>query len=483
MELVALVALPLLAGLVAFLLRPDPPRRVLLVAVAMVHAAFAVFLAWAFGTWHGPFIGLGGWLALDRPGLLVLISTDVVFSAAAWATLGYLRARATSPGHASEAIFTGSMLLFLATMSLMVISQNFGVMWVALEASTLASAPLIYFHRNARSLEATWKYLLVCSVGIALALLGNFFLAIANTHSGSDATTLTVSNLVARGPELAGPWLKAAFLFLVVGYGTKMGLVPMHTWLPDAHSEAPSVVSALLSGALLNCAFLGILRVVEVCHAAGLADFTSQVLRGFGILSMGIAAVFIYRQRDFKRMLAYSSVEHMGILALASGLGSLGLFAALWHALNHALTKTMLFLVSGDILEGYGTKKAADVQGLLRGRPLTGVLWLVGLFAITGMPPFPTFGSEMMVLRAALETAHPWIAAIFLVILGIVFVAMTATMLPMAHGESPVEGPRPVRGRLGPPLFLALTLIAMGLYLPPSFTTWLHEGARLLGGT
>jgi hydrogenase-4 component F len=328
---------------------------------------------------------------------------------------------------------------------------------------------------------------MICSVGIGLALLGNFFLAVAASSSLGGSALLSIRVLCERASTLHTPWLKAAFIFLLVGYGTKMGLAPLHTWLPDAHSEAPSVVSALLSGALLNCAFVGILRVFQICSAAGLAGYAQGFFVAFGLLSIALAAAFLFAQRDYKRLLAYSSVEHMGILALGLGIGGTAAFGALLHAVNHSLTKAMLFLLAGNILAAYRTKTAQDVRGVLRRIPVTGVLWLAGLFAITGSPPFGTFVSELLILRGAMEQGRFVIAALYLGLLSVIFIGMASTMARMAQGEaSPVpEGAAPVReGRLaiGPPLALALAVLLLGVYLPPSLDAVLHRAAQALGG-
>src|SRR5579859_5784986 len=313
--LLALILVPTLAGLAMPLVRPALARRILLVAAAVAHVLMTggVALRWP----SKPESILSGWLALDALGRLFLGITSVLFLAASVYGVGYLDREAhTGPkqsflegkwfANQPEALFLGCLLLFLGAMTAVTLSQHMGAMWVAVEATTLVSAPLIYFHKHHRSLEATWKYVLICSVGIALALLGNFALAAALPRGGEGETSLVLTNILGKAGKLNLMWVKTAMLFLIVGYGTKMGLAPMHTWLPDAHSEAPSMVSALLSGALLNCAFLGILRAHQVCVAAGLGAFAGQVLVGFGLLSMAVAAVFIIGQVDFKRMLAYS---------------------------------------------------------------------------------------------------------------------------------------------------------------------------------
>jgi len=485
-----LVLIPTAAGAAAFAIGDDRRRRALLLATAVAHAA-AVAATWV----QAPAPLFGGWLVLDAPGRLFLSLATAVFLAAAVHAASYLpRMRPEPRGDESddllfrtapEAVFTGCLLLFLASMTLICASGHFGLLWVAVEGSTLASAPLIYYHRNSRSLEATWKYLMVCSVGVALALLGNFFLAVAAGFGGAPPSVL-LSDLLSRGPGLQALWLKAAFLFFLVGYGTKMGLAPLHNWLPDAHSESPSLVSALLSGALLNCAFLGILRALQVCEAAGLGDFARQLLVVFGLLSVALAAVFILRQADYKRMLAYSSVEHMGILALGVGLGGAAVFGAMLHAVNHSLTKAMLFLVAGNILAAYQTKSTHSVRGVLRVLPASGALWVAGFLAITGTPPFGPFLSEFTIFRAAIDQGHTATAVVYVALLALVFVGMAGVVLRMAQGTpSPAAPNAPVRESwpsLGPPVVLAGLILLLGMYIPAPLRHLLQEAARTLGG-
>jgi hydrogenase-4 component F len=488
MTLFALVAAPALGAIGAFFTQGDRPRRVLLLLVALAHAS-VVAATWVVP----PGASAGGWFELDRLGQLFLSITSALFAAAALYAVGYLQResrvarRDFAEGllftNAPEATFTACLLFFLAAMTLVAVSQAFGVLWVAIEATTLASAPLIYFHRHHRSLEAAWKYLLICSVGIALALLGNFFLAVAASGHAGTRVPMVVGDLVRGAPHLHPAWLQAALLLLLVGYGTKMGLAPLHTWLPDAHSEAPSVVSALLSGALLNCAFLGILRVQQVCAAAGHAAFGQELFVVFGLVSMGVAAAFIVGQADFKRLLAYSSVEHMGILILGIGLGGAACFGALLHAVNHSLTKAMLFLVAGNILAAYRSKSAADVRGLLRVLPVSGVLWVAGIFAITGSPPFGPFLSEFTILKGALDGGRPLVASAYLLLLAVIFVGMISAALRMAQGAAGDQSTRAAEPALSiaPPALLAAAVLMLGVYVPPALQAAIAEAARLLG--
>lgn len=487
--LLALVLVPTLIGFAAFFIRGDGFRRALLVLTAGLHAALVV------ATWVTlPPPVLDGWLSLDALGRVFLSITSVLFFATAVYGLSYLR-RERHATHtdfeegflfadASEARFTGCLLLFLTAMTLVTISQHFGVLWVAIEATTLASAPLIFFHRHHRSLEATWKYLLICSVGIALALLGVFFLAIAAEQPDGSSLPLVVPILVRDAARLHEAWLKAAFVFVLVGYGAKMGLAPLHTWLPDAHSEAPSMVSALLSGALLNCAFLGILRVQQICAAAGDAVFGQELLLGFGLLSMAVAAVFLQGQMDYKRLLAYSSVDHVGILALGVGLGGSGAFGTLLHAVNHSLTKAMLFLVAGNILTAYQSKSTSEVRGVLRVLPVSGSLWVAGFLAITGSPPFGPFLSEFTILKAALDQGRSGVAITYLVLLAVIFVGMATSMLAMAQGT---PGKNRWRGSedeslltVASPAVLGALVLLLGVYVPPLLRHSLQEAAQML---
>lgn len=493
MQEAALILIPAAAGGAAFAVKSDLLRRMLVVAAALVHSLLTVS-AWmhpeAFADPPDP----ASWLALDATGLLFLSIVSLLFLVAAFYTVGYL-GREHDESHqdvvegfyfrnAPEAVFAGCLLLFLASMTLVTLCQHFGLLWVAVEATTLVSAPLIYFHRQHRSLEATWKYLLICSVGIALALLGNFLLAVSAT-TGAEYLPLVVGSLVERAGSLDPLWLKAAFVFLLVGYGTKMGLAPMHTWLPDAHSEAPSSVSALLSGALLNCAFLGILRAHQVCVAAGFGDFTRELFVGFGLLSMAVAGIFIVGQADFKRMLAYSSVEHMGVLALGVGLGKNGTFGMLLHAVNHSVTKAMLFLLAGNILGVFKTKQSAAIRGMGRVIPWTSALWIIGFLAITGSPPFGVFISEFTILKAALDQGRGAIAAVYLALLILIFIGMATIVLNMVQGERtaprdflPTETP----SMIVPPALLGLLALLLGLYIPPALNELLNRAALALGG-
>ncbi len=488
--LLALLLVPTLAGALAFASPSDRRQRAILVGAASAQMALVIA---SLARTPGP--ALGGWLQADSIGLLFLTITCVLFLMASVYAVGYLgqEIQTTRPdwvsgslfSNAPERVFVGCMLLFLSAMTLVTISHHLGLLWVGVEATTLASAPLIYFHRHHRSLEATWKYLLICSVGIALALLGTFFLAVAASSGSGTPIPLVLEDLIASGGQLHAEWLKAAFLLFLVGYGTKMGMAPFHTWLPDAHSEAPSLVSALMSGALLNCAFVGILRAYQIAIAAGQGAFVQELLIGFGLVSMAVAAVFIIRQADYKRMLAYSSVEHMGILSLGVGIGGAATFGAMFHAVNHSLAKALLFLVAGNVLALYRTTATRSVRGMLRLLPISGPLWVIGFLAITGSPPFGSFLSEFTILQASFTTGHVVVAVLYLGLLTVVFIGMATVMLRMAQGEpwlDPTSRTREAVLAVLPPALLALAVLLLGVYVPPGLDSALQSAAGLLGG-
>jgi len=357
---------------------------------------------------------------------LLLLMTPVLFVADLVQSVFYLRQADPQEGgdHLSHTVFYASFVVFFAAMMFALLANSLPLMWVAIELTTLVSAPLIAYHRTKESLEAMWKYLLICSIGIGLALFGTMLVMHAQVTGNLN-------------------WFKAGFAFVLAGYGTKTGLAPFHSWLPDAHSEAPAPVSALLSGALLNCSFFAIVRFREVMPVE-VSAFCDWALLSLGILSVATAAVFMVRQTDYKRLLAYSSVEHMGLATIlyATLPESYGivLFA---HIAAHSFTKTSLFLTAGNLLLAFGTRSIAAVKGL--GVTLKGhtVLWIVGFLCICGMPPSVLFLTELGLVL----TAPIWLASTILILLFIIFAAMMKVALSMTMGE-PVSKPVPLSCRL-----------------------------------
>jgi hydrogenase-4 component F len=472
-----LIVVPLIGALAALLLSSDRWRPRVVAGVAVIHLALSAVVI-ANGETGSP----SEWLRFDALGRLVLLIVSTLFCICALYCIGYLRLRAERPNR----IFCTALLFFLAMTSLVALAQQLTILWVAMEATTLATAALLYFNQNRRSLEATWKYLMIGSVGIALALLGTLFLAYG-ARLGIGEPTLLFPDLVRLATRLPAPWVRTAFVFLLVGYGTKMGLAPLHTWKPDAYGEAPGVVGALLAGGMTTCAFLALLRVYRITDAAGQGVFARELLVVFGLLSMATAAAFMVGQRDFKRLLAYSSVEHMGILVLGIGIGGAGIFAALLHTVNNALTKGVLFLAAGNIHRAFKSKRLEDVTGALRRLPLSAGLFLAGFFAITGSPPFGPFVSELAVLTAAMDAHRYVVCALYLILLAVIFIGMGGTVLAVVQGVPPedAEG-RSFRESAFKtvPIIVSLALVVMmGVWIPQWVSTLLHAAARQLGGS
>ena len=463
------ILLPFVGALVAYALRSDRRRPTVLVATALGHLVVAAAILG--GLVPAPD---GNWLWLDPPGRVVLGLVSVLFFGCAVYAHGYLRFRAGRPNR----VFVASVMGLAGSLTVAICARHVGLMWVAIEASALVAAPLIYFNHNPRSIEATWKYLMVGSVGVAIALLGTFFLAYAALHAGGGSLRFDDLGLVA--PRLSVPWLKASFVLLLVGYGTKMGLAPMHAWKPDAYGEAPGLAGALFAGGVTSTAFLAILRVLHVVNAAGLGAYASRLLLLLGLLSMAVAGALMVGQSDFKRMLAYSSVEHMGILAIGVGIGGLGAFGAMLHVLCNGLTKGVLFLSAGNLHRGYGSKVAGEVTGALRGMPFSGTMFLLGFFAITGAPPFGPFLSELSIARAAFASGHAAIGGLFLGFLMVVFLGMGATVLKVTLGEAvPPLTPWRDRGATSVPILGFMTMVlALGVFIPGGLQSLLWDAVR-----
>lgn len=359
--------------------------------------------------------------------------------------------------------------LFTLTMLFAVTSNNVGFMWIAIEATTITSAMLIPLHVTKASVEASWKYILIGSVGIALAFAGTvlgYFDFVSLVGRQEDALNWTV--LMASAPRLHPQVIQLAFVFILIGYGTKAGLAPMHTWLPDAHSEAPAASSAMMSGVLLAVALYAIIRWEAVVNAAVGTKFTDDLYVAMGLLSLAIGSFSLVIQRNYKRMLAYSSIEHIGLICVGLALGPLGMFAAMLHLLNHALAKSTTFLLAGRVLHRYQTTEISRVSGLLKTMPWTGALFAVGVLAVIGLPPFGLFMSEFALFRAGFAAGRPWLMGLVLALLTVAFVSMIGHLNRMLYGPPP-EGVTVGERRPWPlvPLGLCVTaLVVLGLTLP-----------------
>lgn len=425
--------------------------------------------------------------------VMVMLVASVSFLASLY-SVGYWeeQAKELEPGRTLKGYYV-LFNLFVASMLVVCTVDNLGILWVALEATTLASAFLVGYYNRAASLQAAWRYLIICSVGISFALIGVILAYASAVHAtGLDqGAALSWSYLMSVADRLDATTLKLAFVFAVIGFGTKAGLVPMHGWLPDAHGEAPTPVSALLSGVLVKCALYAIIRFTMLVNEGIGSHYAGPILLAFGLMSVGIAAPYILAQTHFKRLLGYSSIEHVGIIAIGLGFASqLGVYAALLHMWNHAMTKSLLFFLSGSLSVRYGTMSMSEMRGPVGVTAGTSIALLIGTLALSGAPPFSVFVSEFLILTAGVQAGRWLPVALLVAVLVIVFAAMVQHLIPIALASPPATGqqePRPLRSQLDPWTAWALILpivllVTMSWGLPNPFSAVLVEASRLVTG-
>ena len=481
MMLLSLLLIPLAAvGLIAMTRRRAVIELLHAVAAMATLGAGAVVAA---KVWNAAVLtAIGDLFRVDALSALMVAIITFLGAIAALYAVGYIRAQLDETQLSRVRLFFALFHLFVFTMLVAVTTDNLGIMWIAIEGTTLATVFLVNLHQTRTSLEAAYKYLILSSVGIALAFIGTALVYYAGAAKAGEIA-VNWSALRAAAGSLNSEVVRLAFVFIVIGYGTKAGLAPMHTWLPDAHSEAPAPISALMSGVLLNVGLYAMMRFKAVVDAAVGHEFSARLLIGVGLLSLAVAAAFLVRQRNYKRMLAYSSVEHVGIICLGLGFGGYwAVFGALLHVVNHALAKSLLFILSGNILLKYHTAEIRDVRGLLDAAPWTGALFLTATIALIGLPPFAPFMSEFIIFRAGLES-YPWAAGTGVILLVVVFGGMLASVNQMLYGAPPADLPRgdALRVWLVPLAGNFALLLLLGLTLPSPFVAALQQVLKVLG--
>lgn len=482
MLLAYLIATPFLAALFVFSLRPAQSRlieRAVQVA-ALVGLVLCINILTTFES--GATFVVGKYLALDALSLFLSLIISSVGCVVAFYAIGYLRQEVKKNiiGPRRVKQFFVLFELFLFAMLVAANAANPVLMWIAIEATTLSTAFLISFYNKPTATEAAWKYLIINSLGLLIGFLGTL-LFLALPEGGSGGSIMTWADLRAVAPGFHPIVVKVAFLFVLVGYGTKVGLVPMHTWLPDAHGKAPSPISALLSGVLLNVALVSVLRFKGLTDLSIGSGFSSMLLMYFGLASIILAALIIFTQRSYKRLLAYSSIEHMGIIVLGIGFGGIGTLAALFHILYHSLSKVLLFLASGNILLRYGSTKFEHVSGVMKALPITGALFLAGFLAISGLPPFGMFFSKFLILSAGAES-HLGIMVVALVALSVAFYGFFRHVSPMLFGPltEGVERGEAQVSTIAPLCILLGVYLVASFFFPESMLAMLHDAADMI---
>ncbi len=482
--LAVLTAAPAIVVVVCLVL-----RRARIAELSNLGGAVVVFLAalpLPVLAAHGPYHYLANYILLDTAGAWVVLCAAVVYLLASIYAVGYMRQLDEDERlFGFYALFAGFALAILACP----LMNNAAFYWIAIEATTLVSTFLVAFERAAESMEAAWKYIVVVSAGISLALLGTVFFYWSGTFILGPEYNMTWDALQRAAPQMNPTLVILAYLLVLVGYGTKVGLAPMHAWLPDAHSESPAPISAMLSGALLNSAMLGIVRYLKIAGAAPTGILPRTALVVLGALSLLIAALFILRQQNIKRLMAYSSVEHMGVIALGFGFGgAFGTAGALYHMLNHSLNKSLMFFGAGNMMRGYGSKEIRTIRDVGRYFPVQAWLWIAGAVAITGAPPFGLFLSELVVLRGGFEQSFDWAVYLMGLLLIVIFIGFL-NHFRLMYFEAPsgpdAEGAAAAPRRSSPwcvaPMWLALApLLVFGLWWPQSMWDYFgHVGQWL----
>lgn len=486
MDLLLLLAIPVTTGLACRILPSDPWREHVNAAGATATLVAGVALVARVFT-DGPVLAGGDLLYVDALGALLIAVIVVVGFLGALYSIGYLR-RDVEHGKVPAGQLGWYYLgyhAFLWTMLVTSVVNNVGLLWVAIEATTLVSALLVGFYRTRAALEAAWKYLVLCTVGITFALFGVLLTYYASARTLGEGAGLTWTTLAENASRLDPDLMKLAFVFVLVGFGTKAGFAPLHNWLPDAHSQAPSPVSAVLSGVLLKCGLYGVIRFYLLVSAAVSPEFSSNLMLGFGLLSVIVAVPFILVQSDLKRLLAYHSVEHIGLITTAIGLGGpMGLYAGLLHLFNHAMAKSLLFFVAGNLSQRYGTTQMARIRNAVQAMPATGLLLLLGTFAITGVPPFAIFVTEFGIVGAGFARGDFAVGIVLIAAIAIVFAGAFGHALEMAFGRTrrnlaPVTiGPFGAVALAVPATFM----VTLGLSVPPVISQAIQQVVTIFNG-
>jgi hydrogenase-4 component F len=480
--LLLLVTLPLAPALVALAGRTRLSEGLSLV-VGIASLALGISLIPAVV--HGPV--QFGFLRADAVSVVFLLGTTFLYAAAATYSIGYLNSERDRAGFSPYARrFYVGLNLFAWSMMCAPLMDGLALLWIAVEITTVVSALLVALDDTDHAAEAAWKYVLLASAGLGIGLLATIVMYYAGSTVLGSSYDLAFAPLLAAGTALPHTAVQLAFLLAVVGFGTKVGLFPVHTWLPDAHSEAPTPVSAMLSGSLLAVSFYAVLRYYQVASATLGSSFPRTVLLVFGVLSLLLAALYLLEQRDLKRLLAYSSVEHMGILAIGIGIGApLAIAGVLLHVIVHAAAKGNAFFGAGVLVRKYGTKDVSRIRSCLDTLPWTAPLFLLAILALSAMPPFGLFRSEFQIVAGGLASAHNTVTVVLVVLVTTAFlglsVATTRMLFVPGTEEVPVRG-EPSAWMVAPMLAGLLVLIVLGIHPPADFADLLTRGVAELGG-
>jgi hydrogenase-4 component F len=496
MILPALLLVPFAAGALSYFARKRPWMEAINVAAFALTFALAIGLAMLVLR-DGAVSAFGGFLYADALSALVVVLTALIGLVTAVYAVGYLRHDLKSGVFEDDPPGTGNVAklrkyytltpLFVAAMLLVALANNLGVMWVAIEATTLASVFLVTFYGRATSLEAAWKYAIIGGVGLSMALFGTIVTYYsARALPGADTLVgLNWSVLAARAGELDRAGMRLAFILILLGYGTKAGIAPMHTWKPDAYSEAPVPAAAILSSAMLNCALYGLIRNFALAHRCLGGEFAPRLLILFGVLSMGVSVPFVLIQGNFRRLLAYHTIDHAGIMVTALGVGGpLGTLGLMLHMTYHTIAKSLLFLCAGNVFQHFRTDVFHDIkEGVIHAMPLTGAIFLMATLAIVGMPPFSLFQSEFIIVNAAFAGGHSVAGVLFVVFGTGVFAGAVLHVGKLVLGPAGTTHPAPQQPwRNSALLAMGTLLVGIAFWLPGPLLALIRGAAQVVLG-
>lgn len=470
---------PIIACILLALFKNKTLNNIMLIVYALLHMGTSITYAI-----NSDIVERTQYFAIDSANFIFMMMLSVVYLAVAIYNIGYFKHSEYSLSHLRN--YSCMVLVFILSITGAILSNNLGISWVFIEATTLASAYLICFNRTKHSIEAAWKYVFICSIGIALAFVGIILLTI----STGSMNSLAFNDLYIHAKSFNPYWLKLAYVFILFGIGTKMGLAPVHFWLPDAHSEAPTPISALLSAGLLNSAFLVILKVYRIVIITGCVDFAQIMMMTMGFISLFITAVFIYYISNYKRMLAYSSVENMGILMIGVALGGVGFYASILHMIAHSLVKASFFLTSGNVLKLFNSKKIKSVSGIMKLDKKTGWLWVASFVAIVAFPPSLLFISEFLMIKTMIIQKQFGLCALFVILLTIVLYGIAKSVIKMSFGEpnqnkldTYKENTKKISlSMYAPQIIMLIFAFVLGCYIPPCLDSIISSAVVGFGG-
>lgn len=463
---IALLGVLLALGYV-FISRNNHTRAYVILAIALLHVSLSIIIV------------KEQLFSIDALSQWILIILSILFLGIAVHGVGYFSICQRENDNKAIAI---SLILFITFATFAILSRDLIAMWIFLESASLSCAPLIYYTKNKASIEATWKYLFLCSIGIVLALVGMLFLSYAAILENAADTSLSFANILTHAKTFNATWLKLSFVFIFIGFATKTGLFPLHSWKADAYAEAPGIFGALMAGGMTALSWLALMRLMQIMNAAGEGMLMHTVLLFFGIISLLFASISMLNQPDIKRLLAYSSIEHMGLIALGLGVGGVGTLGALFHIFNNALLKGAIFMSMGNVKRAFNARSIYTIKGVISSLPITGTLILLSFLAITGTPPFGSFNSLFSIVNG-ITLYSTTLLALAIIGLTLAFIGMGRTIITLTRG-TPKASPTFYQDTplmYGSSLVFLLVVLVVGLMMPQSLEALLHHCAFLLG--